>query len=389
MAAPDTLRLGAAQVAEVYLDTDATVEKDIEYVAEAGDLGLDLLVFPEFHLGGNPHWYKFDDDLTWDEYYVRLFEQAVTVPGPAIERLQAAAQEAGVALVVGANEKEPGTAGTMYNTLLFIDSDGSLLGSRRKLVPTIHERLFHTGGTGADVRTFDSTVGTLGGLMCSEHHNPLAIFSMLARGEDVHVATWPAFGWWDRERRDTRINVRSRYHAFAGAVPTVSAVGVIDEALADAIGDETFDADSGGSSIISTEGEFLAGPRWDGEGIVHAAVDRRDRIRSKATHDVVGHYNRFDIFQVGIDQALQEPLQFSNTAGQLAGASPTGAEPGSSSAGGAPGSPPTGQSGGVADRRPAHEVDAAVELIRGAVDAEDDAAVRRAAEQALTILAED
>lgn len=367
MTESNALRIGAAQLAEVYLDTAATVEKDIEYVRRAGEQNLDLLVFPEFHLGGNPHWYKFDDDLTWEDYYVRLFEQAVTIPGPEVERLRAAAREAGVALVVGANEKDPDTAGTMYNTLIFIDSDGTLLGSRRKLVPTIHERLFHTGGTGADVRTFDSSIGTLGGLMCSEHHNPLAIFSMLAQGEDVHAATWPAFGWWDRDRRDTRINVRSRYHAFAGGVPTVAATGVIDDDLATAIGSDDLSIDSGGSSVISTEGEFLAGPTWEGEGIVHAEVDRRDRIRSKATHDVVGHYNRFDIFQLGIDRQSQDPLRISN--GKRAAIDPA--------------------DGGDRAPRRSRDVDAAIETLRQALAADDCGQPTRAIERALAQLGVD
>ena len=183
-----TLHLGAAQVAEVHLDREATVEKDCEYVHRAGEQGLDLLVFPEFHVPSRPTWFRFIDDVEFEEYYARLFEQAVTVPGPAIDRLCEAAADAGVAVVVGVNEKEPDTAGTMYNTLVFIDADGTLLGSRRKLVPTIDERMFHTGGTGEDVRTFDSSLGTLGGLMCSEHHNPLAVYSMHALGEDVHAA---------------------------------------------------------------------------------------------------------------------------------------------------------------------------------------------------------
>ncbi len=308
---PDTTRrIGAAQLAEVYLDTAATLERDLESIERAGDDGLDLLVFPEFHLGGSPHWYQFDDDRSWDDYYVELFENAVEVPGPEVERLCEAAAAAGTAVVMGITERAPNTAGTMYNSLVFIDADGTLLGRRRKLVPTIDERLFHTGGTGADVRTFDSSVGTLGGLMCSEHHNPLAVFSMAALGEELHAATWPAFAWWDRETRGPRINVRSRYHAFSTGVPTVSAVGIVDDALADALGQPDWGPDSGGSSVISTEGDFLAGPKWAGEGLVVADVDLRDRTRSKAIHDIVGHYNRFDVFSLTIDRSAHEPVRF-------------------------------------------------------------------------------
>lgn len=304
------LRIGAAQVAEVYLDREATVEKDCEYVAEAGELGLDLLVFPEFHVPASPHWYRFDDDRDFETFYADLFDAAVTVPGPAVDRLCEAAAAAETAVVMGVNEKEAGTAGTLYNTQVFIDSDGSLLGARRKLVPTKHERLFHTGGTGADVTTFDAGFGTLGGLMCGEHTNHLAGYAILAQGEAVHAAAWPAFPWREREVRERRIGIRTRFHAFAGSVPTVMATGAMTDELAAAIGQPDWTSDAGTSAIVSPAGEYVAGPAWTGEGIVHAEVDLADRVRSKATHDVTGHYNRFDVFDLRLDRRERPALRF-------------------------------------------------------------------------------
>lgn len=304
------LRVGAAQVAEVYLDRAATVAKDCDYIAEAGELGLDLLVFPEFHVPASPHWHRFDDDRSFEDFYRDLFDNAVTVPGPAVDRLCAAAEAAETAVVMGVTEKEPDTAGTMYNSLVFIDADGTLLGVRRKLVPTRSERLFHTGGTGADVTTFESSIGTLGGLMCGEHTNHLAGYAILAQGEAVHAAAWPAFPWRDREVRERRIGIRTRFHAFAGSVPTVSATGAMTEELAAAVGQPDWTVDAGTSAVVSPEGEYLAGPKWTGEGIVHASVDLADRVRSKATHDVTGHYNRFDVFSLSVDRRDRPAVEF-------------------------------------------------------------------------------
>lgn len=306
------LRLGAAQVAAVHLDREATVAKDCEYIREAGDLGLDLVVFPEFHVPSRPTWFRFIDDVEFEEYYARLFEQAVTVPGPATDRLGEAAAEAGVAVVVGITEREPDTAGTMYNTLVFFDADGTLLGSRRKLVPTIDERLFHTGGTGRDVRTFESAVGTLGGLMCGEHANQLAKFATLAQGEAVHASTWPAFPYWDREKREAFVGGLSREHAIAGSVPVVVATGVLTDELAAAVGIEEMSRDSGFSTVIGPDGRYLAGPTFEGEGIVHADVDPADRTREKAFHDTIGHYNRFDVFTLQVDRSERPPISFTD-----------------------------------------------------------------------------
>ena len=150
--ATDPLRLGAAQLAEVYLDTEATVEKDCAFIEEAGEEDVDLLVFPEFHLG-RPTWYGFDptaQDRGFPDYYRRLHEQAITIPGPEVDRIREAAAAAGTAVVLGATEKRADAPGTMYNAQVFVDADGSLLGARRKLVPTMHERLFHAPGAGED-----------------------------------------------------------------------------------------------------------------------------------------------------------------------------------------------------------------------------------------------
>lgn len=306
-----TRRIGAAQVAEVYMDREATVEKDIEYIHEAGKLDLDMLVFPEFHIPAAPGWYRYID-TTQKEYYKQLFDNAVTVPGPAIDQLCEAARQANVAVVMGINEKIEGTAGTMYNSLVFIDNEGSLLGVRRKLVPTNIERLFHAGGTGKDVCVFDSSLGTISGLMCGEHTNHLASYSVLAQGEELHAAAWPAFPQYDRDIRKKNIGIRTRYHAFTGGVPVASASGVVTEELAEAIGVPDLSTDSGTSSIIAPSGEYLAGPKWEGEGIVHAEIDLGNRVRSKATHDITGHYNRFDIFSLTINRQSHDPIKYVN-----------------------------------------------------------------------------
>lgn len=310
----ETISIGAAQVAEVYLDREATIEKDCEFVRRAGEMGLDLLVFPEFHVPASPYWFDYDADFDdFRDYYRALFEEAVTVPSPEIDRLADAANQAGTAVVLGINEKEPDTAGTMYNSQVFIDGDGELLGVRRKIVPTREERLFHTGGSGADIRAFDTPFGRLGGLMCGEHGNPLMVYGILACGTDVLASAWPANPQPNRDAdfRQRHIYARTRYPAFSGKVPTVSATGVIDDHLAEAVGGFSEDyGNSGTSAVLSPQGEFLAGPKWEGEGIVHAEVDLSERPFEKAYHDVLGHYNRFDIFDVTIDRREQQPVTF-------------------------------------------------------------------------------
>ncbi|MFB6195758.1 MAG: nitrilase-related carbon-nitrogen hydrolase [Haloplanus sp.] len=303
-------RIGAAQLAEVYLDRAATVAKDCDYIRRAGDLGLDLLVFPEYHVPASPKWFRHDPDLTFEEYYRRLLDEAVTPSSPAVDRLSEAAADAECAVVVGVNWKETPGAGTLYNAQLYLDADGSVLGVRRKLVPTLYERLVHAGGSGADVRVFDSSVGTLGGLLCGEHLNHLLAFALLAQGQELHAASWPRYVGYDREALDRLIGVRTRFHAEAAKAPTALAMGTVTDDLADAIGKPSLSEGPSLSAVVGPTGEYLAGPKFDGEGIVHAEVDLADRALEHSHHDLAGHYNRFDVFDLHVDREARTPVTF-------------------------------------------------------------------------------
>ena len=82
----------------------------------------------------------------------------------------------------------------MYNTLLFIGSNGEILGRHRKLMPTHQERFFWGRGDASDLRVFDTSFGRLGGLICFENHMTLLKAAMAIKGEEIHAAVWP--GWW-------------------------------------------------------------------------------------------------------------------------------------------------------------------------------------------------
>ena len=69
-------------------------------------------------------------------------------------------------VVIGVNERNSEASNTsLFNSVLFIDADGHLLGTRRKLVPTSGERLVHAMGDGSTFRTYDTALGRLGALI--------------------------------------------------------------------------------------------------------------------------------------------------------------------------------------------------------------------------------
>jgi predicted amidohydrolase len=292
------------------LDREGTVEKACNLIREAGSKGARIIVFPENFIPAHPFWY---DSLRIDEgtskFYKRLFENAVEIPSTATGRLCEAAKDADAYVVMGLTEKEPRTLGTLYNALLFIDKNGSVMGKHRKIAPTGAERLVHTGGDGSTLSVFKTEFGELGGLICGEHTNSLARFALLAQGEKIHAASWPPF----EESRKYGMDIRIKYHAFEGKVFVISSCSCIDAATAEKICNseqnmKTLMERGGGSCIVGPDGRYIAGPLNKGEGIVYGDINIEKIIDGKYLQDVIGHYNRFDIFKLVVNRTKREAL---------------------------------------------------------------------------------
>lgn len=312
------VKLAAVQASPVFLNREATIEKACGLILEAGKNGADVVAFPEGYIAGFPQWFWFHgaESRQAADFYRALFSNALEVPSKGVRDLQAAAKEAGCYVVMGFNEKEAGSMGTLYNSLLYIGRDGTILGKRRKLIPTITERLVYGRGDGSDLIVADADFGTLGALICGEHSNSFARYTMLALGEKIHVALWPAFplkSHYQLKRDD--IDFRVRNHAYEGKIFVISVTGIIDDAIKEIICRDENDwnemaTDGGHSSIIDPKGQFIAGPSQGGETILYADADLSLCVDGKCTHDVIGHYNRFDVFELRVNRKKHKPIHF-------------------------------------------------------------------------------
>jgi hypothetical protein len=65
------------------------------------------------------------------------------------------------------------------------------------------------------------------------------------------------------------------------------------------------------SGIYGPDGRLVGDPIIDEEGIVYADIDLRRCIEPKQYHDILGHYNRFDIFNLEVNRTPLEPIHFS------------------------------------------------------------------------------
>lgn len=310
-----TLRLAAAQAAPVFLDREATIEKACRIILEAGSNGADVVGFPEGFVPAHPLWFHFHPATSPLSMQLsqELFANAVVVGGPETDALCEAARAAGTYVVIGICEKEPTSMGTMYNSLLAIDRDGAIVGVRRKIVPTVGERIVHSMGSGDSVRVFPSRFGAISGLMCGENSNPLLTYSMQAMGARVHVASWPNF-FNSAVDMQGIAETAGKAIAYQNSCYVLNVIGAVSDEMIERLPAADADRDHmravgerGGTAIYAPGGRLAAGPLPGGEGILYADADLSRIVPRKIVHDYAGDYNRFDIFELTVHVDAASP----------------------------------------------------------------------------------
>ena len=301
------IKIAAAQLAPVFLNKEKTVEKACEAISEAGKNGAKLIVFPEVFISGYPDWVWLipnSKGAVLNDLYIRLVESAVSVPDESTDKLCRAAKAAGINVVIGMNERNSGkSSASLYNSLLFINSEGKITGVHRKLMPTGGERLIWAQGNGATLKAYDTTAGKIAGLICWENYMPLARTAIYETGAQILAApTWDKSPNW----------LESMKHiAREGGLFVISTCMAIKK---DDIPDE-FDfknlypqdkewINTGNSCIIDPKGKFLAGPLDTQQGIIYAELNMNEIIEAKRMFDVAGHYSRPDVFNFSINKPL-------------------------------------------------------------------------------------
>jgi nitrilase len=310
-------KAAAIQAAPVFLDREATIEKSGRLIEEAAGKGADLIAFPEVYIPAYPWWNRLDNPYRGHKYFRELVKNSLEIPSPAMDRICECARKFNVYVVMGINERVPETLGTIYNTNVLIDRKGKILGAHRKLVPTFAEKLTWGGGDGSTLKVYDTDIGKLGMLNCGENTNSLARYALIGQGEQVHIANYPGQPAGDESNYDLAhaIEIRSAAHAFEGKLFNVVSCSVFTPAIAEILGDteEKKKMVSNGSigltAIYGPDGKRLAGPLDPNEeGMVVAEIDLEKIIVPKLQHDIVGHYQRFDVLSLNLNRRPLKPI---------------------------------------------------------------------------------
>ncbi|KAK7744306.1 hypothetical protein SLS62_010264 [Diatrype stigma] len=364
------IRVAACHASPVFLSARETTEKAISLIQEAARNGANLVVFPESYIPAFPIWSALRPPTHNHALFQRMALASVHADGDGAEvsAIRAAARRLGVLVSIGLSEKVRASSATLYNANLIIGSDGDVLVHHRKLMPTFYEKLTWAPGDGYGLRVADTPFGRIGNLICGENTNPLARYALMAQGEQIHISSWPAV--WptrfsgagaatQREERGeegmrdssggkatssvgrganydnvSANRTRAAAHCFEAKCFGVLCAGFLGadaiQATAsgsgneEAIARELEGSQRGATMFLDPKGALLPGfvvnkdtaaheptdMLQDREGILYADMDLDDCIEGKQYHDVVGGYQRLDVFELKVDRSRRQPANF-------------------------------------------------------------------------------
>lgn len=308
-------KAAVAQVSPVFLDRKATIEKACNLMKEASKNGAKLIAFPETYVPGYPYWIWLDIPSANYPFFKKMFEEAVVIPSPPTEELCIGAREADIYVVIGVTEKLATQMGTMWNTNLIIDNQGKILGKHRKIVPTFAEKMVWSRGDGSGLTVWETEIGRIGTLACGNNTHPLYKYALIAQGEQIHIANYPAF--YQPQQIDLTLwnRIRTGAHSLEGKLFNLCCTNAMNSGMIDKLcgNDEKkrkmVEGYRAYSCITNPLGETIA-ELLDQEDIIYADIDISEMITPKQFHDIIGHYTRMDVVSLNLCQDEDRPIWF-------------------------------------------------------------------------------
>jgi nitrilase len=351
-----SLRVAACHVSPVFLNARATTDKAISFIKQAASRKANLVVFPETYISAFPIWSSIRPPTENHELFHRMVKQSIFANGEELEAVRETARSTGCVISMGFSEKSRHSNACLYNSNLILGTDGEVLVHHRKLVPTFFEKLTWSPGDGHGLRVAETKFGRIGALICGENTNPLARYSLMAQAEQIHISSWPPI-WPTRTMQKEQAGeddkpstanydnlaanrTRAAAHCFEAkcfgvacsghlgedAIETVvqgaSQPDVVAETLRAMPRAATFFLDPTGAPLSSfTFAEGGDVPKQmshlqNEEGILYADMDLDACIEGKQYHDVVGGYQRFDVFDLKVDRLRKDPVRFTDHVNQ-------------------------------------------------------------------------
>lgn len=310
------LTIAAAQIAPVWGNRTATLDKIISSVGEAAERGAQMVAFGEALLPGYPFWLDFTGGAEFNSakqkaMHAHYMAEAVDISSGDLLPLQQACAEKKIAVYLGTIERAADRGGhSLYCSMVYITELGEIGSVHRKLMPTYEERLAWSIGDGHGLVTHKLGAFTVGGLNCWENWMPLARASLYAQGENLHVACWPG------SARNTEDITRFMAKEGRSFVLSVSALMELsdfpdDTPLLDEIKSKApAQLVDGGSCLAGPDGNWIIEPVVGREGVFVADIDLVKVREERQNFDPMGHYSRPDITKLTVNRVRQSNVDF-------------------------------------------------------------------------------
>ncbi|KAI9924263.1 hypothetical protein MW887_007213 [Aspergillus wentii] len=341
-----SVRIAACHVSPVFLSAKDTTKKAISLIEEAAKAKANLIVFPESFIPAFPIWSAIRSPAENHDLFKQMAIESIYADGDEVNALRNAAQKHNIIISIGISEKVRCSSATLFNSNLIIGSDGEVLVHHRKLMPTFFEKLVWAPGDGYGLNVVDTGIAKIGNLICGENTNPLARYALMAQGEQIHISTWPAI-WPTRlsqSREGEHANessgndnydnvaankIRAAAHCFEGKCFGVLCAGALGNDAIEAIASKsstlrhtmeqsqrgaTMFLDPTGRQLPAFTVNYETGEQQatdllqHTEGILYADINVEDCIEGKQYHDVVGGYQRLDVFDLKVDRTRRHPV---------------------------------------------------------------------------------
>lgn len=317
------VKVAAVHAAPVYMDAAATLSKALSLMDEAHKNGAELVVFPESFIPGFPVWAALWGPIHNHQWFIRMAENSLLIDGKEIGALRAKAANLGIFVSLGFSERSHVSVGCLWNSSILIDDKGQVLNHHRKLVPTFYEKMVWAPGDGAGLTVSDTRLGRIGSLICGENTNPLARYSLIAQGEQIHISKWPSI--WPTKKPAAGGNfdnlaanrIRASAHSFEAKCFGIISASLMDDQMKNmlidwdsSVADILEQTPQAASMFIDPTGSPIGEMLQHDEGIAYAVFNLADIVEVKQLHDVVGYYNRFDVFDLKVNRHRQSPIAF-------------------------------------------------------------------------------
>ena len=310
----DTLKIGMAQIAPVWLNKYLTIAKIKDYITKAGNAQCELLVFGEALLPGYPFWLSLTHSADFNapmqkEIHAHYLRNAIQIESGDLDEICDLASNYQMAIYLGTIERAKNRGGhSLYCSLVYIDEKGQIKSVHRKLQPTYEERLAWSPGDGNGLQVHPLKSFTLGGLNCWENWMPLSRTALYGLGEDLHIAVWPG-------SENNTVDI-TRFIAKESRSFVVSVSGFMTKQdfpedtphLRAIIENAPAILANGGSCISGPDGNWIVSPVTDREELIVATIDFNRVLEERQNFDPAGHYSRPDITKLTINRERQSIL---------------------------------------------------------------------------------